>query len=766
MKQLFLTMALALYCLSAYVDGAEPNYVKSVTMNVDGSNSNVVSYSYTDGLGREIQNKVRIDATKDLVTCVFFDDAGRPVKATKPFVDGPVTISPAPPVPPPPPVPSPTLGKYLPGSFDDINNILKAQYSQYNDATAPAPSDPYAYTETNYYNDPLSRAKESFPPGATYRKNNASVYNLSRSWVFALDTLRNPVDITVIVRGSNHTFQILDGFIVSPLPSDSITVEKLDKMYEYCLANDLAAQFPNGRKIVLSVNRDASGKFTQSLTDLFGRTFKSRALLGTGVLISKSEYDILGNLLNETPPDNGTEDIDPSVYSYNTLGQILTKKTPDGTLVKYKYNDAGLLEEVNYMKPNTVNTSLRNLIYRYDDLQRIKEITKLQGGSGGGGFITLQLNYYGDEMEELETKYKQYGITPYIMNNLKNCRGRQVAAIVPDTDNPNKFIVDLFSYTEEGNIALKVKIIPGLPIQYTYFTYDIHGKITGKRMYCGDVLTKQGYFYDALGRLDKVFDSSNTVPKEIVSNSYTDYGKLRSKTLNGNIPRNYTYSILDQVESMTGDGTVPISGAYEEDIVYKIDGNIDSTANRYGSTVNKTIKQKYTYDGLNRLTGVTELGSTTTVGEHVANFTYDNLGRFLTKQENTTKPTIANYRYFKNNSRLKGAKAASRIDYLYDFFGNLVVDKTKKLIIEYDWRDLPVKFRFYDSIPSVVIPAPLVGGIGGESDGAYKIDISGYTKDLYGFMNEKVLANEIKLLSTVTMAYDASGNRVLKLESK
>ncbi len=79
-----------------------------------------------------------------------------------------------------------------------------------------------------------------------------------------------------------------------------------------------------------------------------------------------------------------------------------------------------------------------------------------------------------------------------------------------------------------------------------------------------------------------------------------------------------------------------------------------------------------------------------------------------------------------------------RQDYIYDPDGNLVFDRSKRMGIVYDWRNLPVLYRFYNNVPEDVT---------WQDAGSLEISRSG-----------------IKLLSIVKMVYDANGNRVIKSE--
>jgi hypothetical protein len=83
----------------------------------------------------------------------------------------------------------------------------------------------------------------------------------------------------------------------------------------------------------------------------------------------------------------------------------------------------------------------------------------------------------------------------------------------------------------------------------------------------------------------------------------------------------------------------------------------------------------------------------------------------------------------------------------------MVVDRNKKMVVEYDWRDLPVRFSFYDQIPSA---------IGADDYGEWTIGDNTWTGTLYGYLRKLVEDGEIELLSQVAMLYDSEGRRVTK----
>lgn len=93
-------------------------------------------------------------------------------------------------------------------------------------------------------------------------------------------------------------------------------------------------------------------------------------------------------------------------------------------------------------------------------------------------------------------------------------------------------------------------------------------------------------------------------------------------------------------------------------------------------------------------------------------YDYDKAGRFIRKKEGTND--LDAYRYYKDNNRLKSYDGSADI-YLYDYDGRMVIDKRKKMLVQYDWRGLPKIFSFYSSIPA---------GITCDNKGTIKVDDS------------------------------------------
>jgi hypothetical protein len=181
MKTTFIILLSALMVMAV-----DPNYVRSTVYQVgkDGSGNatDLISTSYSDGLGRQIQSKLMIDDTHDRTACTFYDDAGRPAFATKAFVD----------------VTNP--GMYQPWSLNELidNDPAGPLWTQYNDAN------PYSYTI--YSDDPLGRVIEQNGPGEDFTSNPV------KTWYFGIPATGDDDDDDVALG--------INGFIKSAYLTD------------------------------------------------------------------------------------------------------------------------------------------------------------------------------------------------------------------------------------------------------------------------------------------------------------------------------------------------------------------------------------------------------------------------------------------------------------------------------------------------------------------------------------------------------------------
>ena len=715
-----------LICGAALTRAEEPNYVRSIVYKVDGEHD-VQSTSYTDGLGRVLQSKLSLNGVEDRVVSTFYDDLGRQSIVTKPYID------------------NTSCGRFFPGNLASVKAKLETEYASYGPADAQ-----YAYSESDYYDDPTGRMKSSGLPGS---QNRLGADRESRNWYFGIVREPSSIGPVELTRGE-ITFQ--NGFIAGITEySGYDTADVLDELTEFML--DIPPTiFATELTHFLTVTRDAGRQLTQVLKDQFGRVVSNWADPSSDPgdeIISSYRYDILGNKIEEIAP-NSTNPISNSTYQYNTIGQLIRKRTPDGAIETMEYDDAGNIASLKkyHKNPTTMVEKLeQHTRYYYDEFSRLCTVVGLPTVPGSGASEIVFVENYYDCTNELNDKAELYGIPEGTLGQLKNLKGRVVANVAHNRiNNKVSYIVDLFSYNNRGGIEKKFKIVPGLAVQEIEFAYDLHGKKTTEKIICGSKVVEKKYNYDELGRLIEILHANNS-NKQLARYSFDKYGAIINKNLLGKQDITFQYSILDQLK--TASTTSP--QGFNEEIAYLPDGNIGSANFEYkNETTSSQIRNTYTYDNTGRLKAVAaEDRNLDPLPAYNANYGYDQIGRFKWKDEGSVSNL---YTYYQNTNRLQkpGTKPG---EYIYDYNGSMVVDRFKKLIIEYDWRGLPVHFRFYSSIPSAV---------SSDTYGTVMVDGIYCSDELYRYMKNASTNNpECRLLSIITMYYDASGNRVMKTES-
>ena len=759
MRQFLMVVCVLLAAIAGWVGAVEPDYVRTTTYDVNGivdasDENDVVTTVYSDGLGRQIQTKLKLapdesetpPIERDRVTCFFFDDAGRPAFVTKPFVD------------------DESPNTYLAGELHSsaIEGQLEDQYP-----VADFPNNEHLYTETEYWDDPLSQVKTVLGPGRTVD------FGFPRSWTLgvSIDEVLGGVgeytieDIGIVTfeNGIINKFDFPDG-IDSENGRDIVSL--MDAVYEGFLTTNPFTEPTH----FLTVARTPDEKISQELKDVFGRTvvtfsspdIQDDADLKEGMKITaKYRYDILGNVLEEIPPkdeDGTTEILDETKYTYNTLGQLIKKESPDGGFEEYDYNDDGSIRS---MEVDDGNFNVRRISYFYDAMGRSTRVYE-HNRSVPGAIGRNVINKYYDDLEFIEKRSVFAGIDADHLGRVENVKGRLSGQVYSNYFGEQQTDVgEVFSYDDEGRLRFKITTIDGMPgIQETWYEYDIHGKVTVDFCFYGGKIIKKRYTYDKLGRLYEVYHSVtedggyNYDDRLIAAYGYDDLGTMRAKTFN-KITDGYQVGYGFDLRNRLNLIAIPTGkkGFAQTIPTYNLGGNIAQSVYKYFETTSGSsddYSMLYQYDDVNRLKKVFQ----SDLSNEVCSYEYDPIGRFTSKEEDVGDP-ITGYNYYDNTNRLKKtSKNATGEEYVYDSFGNLIVDFTKKMVTEYDWRNMPVAYRFYTELPSDIT-----------ADTRGTCDVTG---GVYNHMNEKVEdeSNAINLVSTVFMYYDASGNRVGKIEVK
>jgi len=733
----------------------QPNYTETTIKNVDGAGQDIVSRSYRNGQGQLMQSQTLTNGTKSVnVSGLYYDKMGRADIVVKAF-------------------PYLKTNANLDFIKDHLITGWNCANTYYSTASGHPDAAGFPFSSVNFSLDPLGLPTSTGAPGAVFSTDEVNGGHPGKMWYFGVTGTGNSSDAAALFDDN--------GFIKSSYLNELSLVATIPA--------NLALAPPSSLLYFLYVIKDPNSSYMQIMKDIFGNTLRTWSMAnGTdGPIVGKYEYDILGKTTTATPPATTplTTNVSASTYGYNALGHLTSKTTPDQNTISYIYDDAGRLQQTRDANMASM-TPVEDLVFKYDAFNR--NITVSRCYSNGGlvdNSDTRLRNVY--DIPEDARKFLANSAFPTgtqldnILSGLTNTRGRVVAAVAYDdnfssvstadvleaneADYKGK-VIDLFSYNDQGLVCQKYKSIPGLPLQTYTNTFDIHGKLVSETLVISGIAgsTVTHYSYDVNGRLVKITRNG----KDFISYAYDELGKITGKTFkNGAIDIdqvNYSYNIRDWATDIKTGGVSPL---FEQKLYFdangatvpaatfspQYDGNISRSTITYGVTglnpIDATLDLFYTYDNVGRLNQVQNAGasgtSTATDDKYDASFFYLNDGRMRRKREGLTQALWDNYKFYGATNKIVGigsspkdGNAGSNPNYIYDLNGNMVLDRSKKMVVEYDWNDMPVRFLVYSDIPATVTTWDDV-------------------------KNLKTNSN-ITITSEVVMTYDATGNRVLKKE--
>jgi len=688
------------WCAAISARAQEQNWERT-TVYRDSISASMATI-YTDGIAREIQTRLYLNESEGLINITEFDAAGREKFTWKAaaihFASSPAYISP-----------------------DSFKTKARAYHS-----------DQQPYSQKNWWDDPLGRIFGIGGPGAMFLPSDApnagANSHATHSWYLGR---------------ADTTF-----LSAQQLSNPGNAANQPDAAY------------------YLTVTRDPNGGMIQSISDIFGHIIKSRTYSDsnfTDAIESSTKFDALGNVTRETPPQDGNA-IQPTLYRYDSLGLLIQKQTPDAGIVKYRYDRANRCIGTQDQKQRETGSGETYTATVYDVFGRpiaaglASRFSALSPDRPPtiADITMIKLKSFYDGTESIA----ELDVPPDILSTLYNLRGRLVASVAYDyTGNVSKKhrVAEVYSYDDEGRIAVKYKLIPSLGIQKFTYTYNLQGNLVVAN-YCDDYVKKSNtrttahyYQYDALGRLVAIRNGASPGSAMIAAFEYDKSGRLIRKTQYANdgvtqvAQTQNEYNLRDWT-TLISNSTSPGGPSYAESIDYftntaspQYNGNIAKATMTYASVpglpANPYYTYNYSYDRANRLTIVDNVE----VPLQDEAFSYYKDGRFRRKASGTTSTAGAtDYQYESGKSRLVNQPIKNLAsNYLYDPNGNMVVDKSKLMTITYDYNNLPAIFRFYSQIPSTIDGQPLAWS------NVDKIDKSA-------------------LVSSVAVMYDASGNRVLK----
>lgn len=321
----------------------------------------------------------------------------------------------------------------------------------------------------------------------------------------------------------------------------------------------------------------------------------------------------------------------------------------------YKNNGLNLLSKVT----QNVNGIDQMTNYKYNNLGLVTQ--KILADN-------TTVNYSYDETGRLLSETNQQQLVVWNQYDLNN-------NLIKNTDK-NGVAANL-SYDEQNRLTQQIK--GTLTTSYTYYKNNLR-----KTMVDSTGTTQYTYYKDNL--LHQItFPDLKTIQYE-----YDTAGNRTKLTEPFTQVWNYNYDQQNRLDYMT----IGASQTREIDINYKPNGLIDMATQANG------MKAIYSFDGLNRLTGLAHKNSAgTVVGSY--GYTNDSNGNILTKAENGTTNTFTYdevnriltntqgneiYTYDKTGNRATLSATSSFItddtmDYTYDEYNRLIQVKKNDVIV-------------------------------------------------------------------------------------
>lgn len=468
-----------------------------------------------------------------------------------------------------------------------------------------------------------------------------------------------------------------------------------------------------------------------------------------GSIVSRSSYDADGNATEKTDPLGNT-----THYAYDRSGNLLSVTLPDNVKYEYQYDVSDtdrttkdvIIEPRTVKQGNeTVTTTAKSIVVK-DSTDKTIRVEDLGVSETDGTSISTSYEYDArDNLIKATDKKGNYRAYTY------DVRDRLTA-------------VDY--YDSENGSAVK-----SLRCEFTYDDADNMTSMTDKKHVDGqDVIYRYtAYEYDDFNRLISVAEcDTDALPSdEILQKNRITYGydgKDRLVSIDypdcalGVSGLKFTYNIhgwLTEVDAVRKNGSDRTLREY----TYTEDGKVE-TIKDYTDFLNgltgtgKWLKRTYTYDRLNRPTGIiytdSMSGSSTAVKQsHI--YTYD-------KNSNITSEDVID-RYGTANSTYYG----QRRDYSYDVNDRLTVSSISRRIAEDAMSAAESHYYSYDAAgnkTSDVVQRQRSGSVELVSNKYYT----------YNEFNQLTAVDGLDMesgsLIGKTYAYDANGNQISETDQE
>jgi len=440
--------------------------------------------------------------------------------------------------------------------------------------------------------------------------------------------------------------------------------------------NDLTTYTPDSYGEVVAIT-DARGKKTAFGYDTYGN---QTTITDPYNKIWTTGYDLAGRRTSVTDPLSHT-----TAYGYDNNDNLLSVTDARNSVTRYTYDNAN--NRLTAADPDNHTTT-----YGYDAKNRLVTVTDAANGTTTNAYDAVDNLLSVTNADSEKTSWTYDNLNRELTETLP--LGQQTVYQYDGVGNRTKRTDANGNVTTYAYDAINRPTTISYPVGSVSYGYDAANRrtsmtdSTGATTYgydAGDRLTSVTfpgnqvvsygydgadnrtsitypdgklvqYAYDDANRLSTVTDWQS----KVTSYGYDDAGNLLTTKYPTGVVETRAYNPADQLTSLVDQGP-----AGTLSFVYALDAaGLRQSVQRPDGT------ESYTYDNLNRITGVTYTDGT------VQSYTYDAVGNRLTKVENSTQTTYA----YDANDRLTSAGSTS---YGYDANGN----QTTAGANTYTWDD-------------------------------------------------------------------------------
>jgi len=453
---------------------------------------------------------------------------------------------------------------------------------------------------------------------------------------------------------------------------------------------------------------DERGNSTDFDFDAAGRRSSVTDALGNQTFYG---YDNAGNQTSVTDANGNT-----TSYTYDGANRQIQTTFADSTSVTTTYDQVG-------RKTAKTDQNGRTTSFEYDPLGRLTTVVDAKGGQTSysydevgnkltqtdaegrvtrwsydneGRVISHTLPLGQEERFTYDAKGNQESHTDFngetTNYSYSTCCGRLLQKLFPDGSTED------YTYTGTGQVESVTNHLGTASYLYderdrllqvnhpdgTYisYTYDPAGNRTAVSTPSGDSV----FTYDQLNRLSTVADLDGG----ITSYSYDPVGNRASVTLPNNTSTHYTYDSLNRLVLLENIGS-------DNSILSSYNYTLGPAGNRLRVDEAGGRSVGYSYDELYRL--VEEQISDPVSGSKSISYTYDKVGNRLTKTEDGVvtdysyddndrliSDSDASYSYDENGNTIQKDGTDGVITYGYDYQDKLVEVNTPSEAIEYEYN--------------------------------------------------------------------------------